>query len=324
LGNAVSTGVLSYASSLVADDSRIVAVELSTVFDLVVYDLDAEGNTTETNRVALGPADYDVSALAVGPGAKRAYVAVTDGTVRSINLDSGKIDNSWHVGAAATAIAVAKDGAYVAVGTDSGVICLRRTSDSALLHCVVGHQKHVSDLEFSDNRLASASWDGSVVVWEIPSLAIVATNNGPGSANGIAFAPSGTTLAIARSRRSPQRSPSDVATEKAHGFSSQPRGATVDVWQIGSERPRRCLGHGGPVTSVAWLGAERLVSSSWDRTVRLWKSANCQQLAKLGGFAHLVRNVERGQTGRWLVVAAWGTEAEAPSTTLVNVLYPAR
>jgi WD40 repeat protein len=290
LGKASSTGLLGYASSLANSDTRIAAIELSTDFDLVVYDLDAQGSSTESARVTLGPADYDVSALAVAPGAKTAWLASKDGTVRAINLDSGDVEQRWQVGAAATAIAVAQDSAYVAIGTETGVICLRRAADSALLQCVVGHDMTVSALQFAGDRLASASWDGSVLVWEIPSLAVVAKQSGPGSANGLAFGPDGNVLAIARSGRPPKRSPTDVATEKAKGFSTPAPGATVEIWHLGQE-PRRCQGHGGPVTSVAWLGNQRVVSASWDRTLRLWKSSNCQQLAKLTGFAHLIRSV---------------------------------
>ncbi|HWM85525.1 MAG TPA: hypothetical protein VNO33_06795 [Kofleriaceae bacterium] len=319
LASAASRGVLSYAVAFA--DRLLVSVELGTGFELVTRSLDpASGRLTERARFSLGPQDWDVVDLALVEGGP-ALVASAAGTVRALDLDTGRVTATWHLGAAATAVAVSPDGRLAATGSASGVVCLRRLGDGALLQCLVAHEAPVSSLDFdpAGRRLASAGWDGRVAIWSVPQLAAVAELDGLGSANQVAFAPDGRSVAIAASGAPPRRTP-QVASREQHAPAADPA-ARVLVWRPGALPARELRGHGGPVTAVAWSG-RHLLSASWDRTVRLWDAGTGRELSRVAGFSHLLRDVAVARGGSWAAAAAWAAGPGDPATVLLALRHP--
>ncbi|HUS63397.1 MAG TPA: hypothetical protein VMZ28_02600 [Kofleriaceae bacterium] len=303
LERVLSRGALAYAVAL-TDDDAVVSVELETDFQLVVRRQGKE------RRMRLGKAEHDILDLAVRDDA--AYVASTDGTIRTIDLDALRVTSTWHLGAVATAVAVSPDGATLAAGGRSGIFCLRRLSDGALLQCVAAHEATVSALDFSPDatRLATASHDGRVAVWSLPALALVAElDTGGASANAVAFAPDGARLAIATSPSPPVLGP---------GGPPPPAPATVLLWRSVRGEPARALeGHTGPVSAVAWTASgRRLLSASWDGSVRMWDVRQHREVGRIAGFAHIVRDVAAG--GSRAAVAAWGP-GDAVATALLGL-----
>ena len=314
-------GALTYAVAF-ADPDVLAAVELSTEFALVVREL---GDAPRIrHRIALGPPDFDVGDLAVDRTRQEAWIASRDGTVRSYALDSGAPGLTWHLGSPATAVAISADGALVAMGTDDGIVCLRRRHDSALLQCVVAHEAPIAALDFAPARLASAAWDGTVIVWEVPSLAIAARVRLEGSVNDVAFAPGGQRLALARSSAPPVRTPSRASPAPPAGATE----ALVSLWHVHERTWRHLRGHDGVVTSVAWIGDGRgLVSASWDHTVRLWDTQSNIPVARHTGFSGLVRDVAVDSRGAWVAAGAWsdaGRLQESTATALIELLYRTR
>src|SRR5262249_49986650 len=60
----------------------------------------------------------------------------------------------------------------------------------------------------------------------------------------------------------------------------------------------RLVGHGNEVMSVSWSpGGELIASGSKDRTVRLWRTAECAEQAALTGHAGWVTSVAWGDGG---------------------------
>src|SRR5690606_12554389 len=108
----LARGALSYAVASAGAD-RLVSIELTTAFELVVRDL-ARGDAPVIARVPLGGAAYDVLALAPARRGDRAWVASADGRVREPALPSGEVLRTWRLGAPATAVATSRDGAYIA------------------------------------------------------------------------------------------------------------------------------------------------------------------------------------------------------------------
>ena len=306
-----------------AGPPRLVSVELTLDFELVVRRVEPGGHLTETGRIRLGPPDWDVTGLAIAPGGTTAYVASAAGTVRAIDLASGRTSWTWHLGDAATEVAISPDGRYLAAGGRRGILCLRRLADHALLQCAAIDRGPISGLSFSASgaRLATSSWDGRVSVWSVPALAELASLDTGGSANDVAFAPrAGGPLAVALSGAAPRRTPAVAAHEPR-----DPRAAVLVWWPVRGRAPQVLRGHTGPVTAVAWTRDGRhILSGSWDRSVRMWDADSGRELGRVSQFSHLVRDLATDPGGRWAAVAAWtrpgATDAEA--TRLLGLDHP--
>jgi WD40 repeat protein len=242
-----------------------------------------------------------------------AYLASADGTVRAIDLASGRETARWHLGDAATSVAVSRDGAYLASGTAGGVLCLRRLPGGELLQCLVAHRSRISGLAFdpAGGRLASSSRDGGAAVWSVPALAALAALDTGGSANAVAFEPDGGRLAVATSALPPD--PRRLRDERAR----------VLLWRpVRGGPPARVLAvHTGAVVAVAWVG-QRVVSAACDRTVRLWDSGRAREIARVSRFAHVLRDIAVSDDRRSVAAAAWAPRPDDPATTLLALRHP--
>ncbi len=160
----LARGILCYDVAAAGD--LVATLELETDFALV---LRRPGGTA---RARLGPHEHDMVDLAVDAGGRRLAVAGLDGTVRLHDGQTGAERARWRLDAAATAVALSGDGAWLVTGAASGVLCLRRTEDGALLHCVAEHTAPLRALATSGDELASGDDAGRLVLWELPSLRV--------------------------------------------------------------------------------------------------------------------------------------------------------
>lgn len=330
LGHAadLATGVLAYSAEFLGERT-LVTVELGLAFELVVRELDvhpASGRATarEVRRTTLSPAEHDIDDMAVDPLHARVFVASRDGRVRGLDLATGQLAMTWQLGSRATAVAVSPDGKHVLMGTRDGVLCMRRQRDGALLQCVSAHEGQISglDVSASGELLASSSWSGEVTIWRLPTLAVMARHRFPGVACDVAFAPDGRTLAIARSAIIPLRSPAVVAEEKKRGVHKPHPSHAVTLWTPSRQEIMNLRGHGGPVTSVAWTpDGMRVISGSWDRTVRMWDVPSGRVLARYPSFSLLVRDVAMAPSGRWIAAAAWIQSLHDRALVLLDLRY---
>ncbi len=317
VGHVAARGLLAYDATFDANGTHLATIELSTRFELVVRDLAAGGDPI---RIVLGKPDYDVVDLALDPKGTRAAVASLDGTVRLFDLAARTETANWRLDAPATAVAFSPDGGWLATGADSGVLCLRRVDDGALVQCVAAHEKRLAALAFTPGgeALASAGWDGQAIVWESPSLAELARARRGGVATALAFSPDGRALAVARALNPPKRTTGKAEHDPAVGID-------LWTWPDGAGGVLRTLtGHGAAVVSLAFTpDGTRLVTGSWDRTVALWDPETGRRIARLGGFSHVVRAVDVSPDGRRVAVASWsGNDRKGRSVTLVDLLYP--
>jgi len=157
----------SLAYDVAAAGDLVASVELETEFALV---LRRAGKAT---RVTLGPPEHDFVALDVDAAGRVAAVAGLDGTVRLHDAVTGRERARWRLDAPATAVAISRDGTLVATGAASGVLCLRRVDDGALLHCVAEHSRRITALAAGKELLVSADAGGALVVWTLPALRVV-------------------------------------------------------------------------------------------------------------------------------------------------------
>lgn len=283
-----STGVLSYAVAFTPDDRALAAVELAESFTLVLRDT---STSRERLRVPLGPPDWDITGLSID--ATTAWVSSRDGTVRGLDLATGRPVHRWPLGAAATAVAAAGD--HILTGTDTGVLCLRRRRDGALLQCAAAHAAAITAIDARAGRAVSAAADGTAILWQLPALRILARRAATAALADARLAPDGRRVALAER--------DDIV-----------------LWTPGGAE-QRCRGHQDAVNAVAWSAGGRLLSAARDRSVRVWTTTGgrCAALGRLGGFAHQVRDITVGGGGRLAATAAWAPDLRGRSTSVLHL-----
>ncbi|MCP4445935.1 MAG: hypothetical protein GY811_11405 [Myxococcales bacterium] len=315
-----SSGTLAYQVALT--DPHLLSVELSTRFELVVRRSEAPNKTL--HRIDLGPPEYDVLDLVVSGDGTRAYVASAAGWVRGYKVTTGERLSEWRMGSSATALALSDDDSYLVIGTESGVLCLRRLGDSAQLQCVAAHPSRVSSLDIHSSQLTSGDWSGTVVRWSLPSLREIVRRAGTGYITDIATSANGGVLAVARNRRSPIRTPELNKDEKRSANVDADGHNTIELYSLpldGNAKPIPLHGHRSVITALAWMGPD-LISASWDRSVRIWNPQEIGTAREILKLDHLVSDVATARLGGAVAAAGWAIDDDDPSITVLRLLYP--
>ena len=186
-----------------------------------------------------------------------------------------------------TAVALSADGAYLAMGTSTGEVQLRRVADRTLLMAVQGHSGPSMGVALSvDGRtVASASWDETVKLWEAPGGRLLATLRGH----------TGRVWRVALS--------GDGRLVASSGVDK-----TVRLWEAPNGRLLATLeGHTGAVRGVALSGdGHTAASGGADGTVRLWEAPSGELRAILHGHIGAIWSVALSSDGR--TVASGGAD----------------
>ncbi len=319
---ATSRDSLAYHVALA--NKRTITTELTDRFELVVRDASTANANANIRRIDLAKADFDILDLVTNNDGSIAYVASAAGWVRGYELDSGRLLSEWRMGSSATALALSADAEMLVIGTATGVLCLRRLRDGAQLQCVAAHSSRVSALAISGATLISGDWSGTAARWSLPSLREETRIPGTGFLSAIAWSPNGQTIALARNARKPVRTPKlNTAEKKSPQVDPQGHNA-IELRPSSLEGTAITLeDHRSVISSLAWIGPD-LVSSSWDRTVRIWNTTAPGRVRILLKLPHLASDVAASKLGGKVVVASWGTESESTSITSLQLLYPRR
>ncbi|EQC38470.1 hypothetical protein SDRG_04178 [Saprolegnia diclina VS20] len=180
------------------------------------------------------------------------WICAGDGTLTVANPETPDapmkaVNKRWGVHNV-TSFAWQPNAVTCAVGTKDGIVHLVVDDDKA--HQYMDHTKAVSCVDWRGSTLVTASYDGSVCVYDFTGE----RPQGParvfkGHATGvtcIAWSPSAEFLASAS------------------------MDGTVQVWPQGDDRGFNFRGHTGRVLTVAWVDDKTLVSAGEDQSIRAW------------------------------------------------------
>ncbi len=195
-------------------------------------------------------------------------------------------------------------------------------------------------------RIASASLDGTLKIWDAVSGATVLTITGhEGGVNGVAFSPDGMRVASAGVDKIVRiwdalsgqgtfmlRGHADEVSSVAFSpdgirLAAGSHDRSVTIWNAGSGRKLRTLeGHAGPVSSVAFSpDGTRIASGSYDHAVKLWDVVSGKEKLTIKGHTDGVNGVAFSPDGRRIATAGydhtvklWEADTGRETLTLVG------
>lgn len=158
-------------------------------------------------------------------------------------------------------MAVSPDGSLIAVGGSLGV-WLYNSETLEPLSVWNEHSDTISRLAWSPDGalLASASWDQTIVVWDVATGEVTGKYEGRDQYLALAWSPDGSTIA-------------------AGGWPSE-----IELWDTtDGDLLGKLEGHEGSIFDLAWASDGRLASASDDETVRIWDTTELTELASFDG-----------------------------------------
>lgn len=152
----------------------------------------------------------------------------------------------------------------------------------ALIKTLRGHQQDVIAVRFRPNGqyLASAGWNGEILLWQRDGSPIRSIANLSGGVNDLTFSPDGQMLASANGDH------------------------TIKFWSLEGRLIRTLTGHQAHVISVAFSPDGKVASASQDRSVKLWRSDGTL-LATLDAHINTVPGVAFSPDGQLVASSSW-------------------
>ncbi len=271
--------------------------------------------------------------------------------VKVWNLSNGKNIWSWSEpsGDGIYAVAFSPGGERLAVSGNSSTITLLRADSGQVLHSFRGHTNTINSLAFSSDgsRLASGSYDRSVIVWDTAGRVLTRMMDQGGWVHAVAFSPDGELLAsggsdsVVRVWASASRELLNFSVVgnpfiSRNAFISRiafsPDGRRIAV---GGDIPRVWDGRAGELllslyghTRAVWaLGynadGTRLATGSLDSTAIIWDAVSGRKLRTFRGHHGQVESLVFSPDGKRLLTGSadhtaiiWDADSGQPLVTL--------
>jgi WD40 repeat protein len=163
---------------LIGTDNRLVMLE-AALFSPDGRYLVTVGNDGRLNLLNLAENRYErhidvqsapIWAVAFSPSGEELATANDDDTVRIWYRTTGRLVHTLaeHRGRVRS-IAFSADGSMIATGCDDSKVRLWDAESGELISTLSGHTDRVYAVDFAGDVVASASWDGTARIWEVPS-----------------------------------------------------------------------------------------------------------------------------------------------------------
>lgn len=279
-------------------------------------------------------------------GQRFATVGTSDKTVRVWDATTGKeLSFSPLTGQRKAdyvfSVAFSPDGRWIASGLDKTVrVWDARTGKECSFSPLTGHRTNVSAVAFSPDarRLASVSWDGTLLVWDATSGGVAYRLNSHGAmVFGLEFSPDGTQLVSAGldgivNVWDTTTSQDALLTLRGHagGLSCvafSPDGTCiatagfdgmVKLWHV--TRVREELN--GPALRLAFIReGTHIVSISQGPEVKVWDTTTGQVLRNFERLPGVVSGWEVSNDGQWIALAGADGTVKAWDTTTARELF---
>jgi WD40 repeat protein len=295
-----------------------------------IWDL---ANGARALRTLEGHTDRVLS-VSFSPDGKLLASGSQDGTVRLWDLEKGKCRAVLvaHTDGVRE-VRFSRDGKVLASAGADRVIHLWDPFKGEVTHTLTGHGAGVTGVDFSPDgtRLASTSFDKTVRLWDLTAAEPPRGVGHTDRVNGVAFSPDGKLVVSASSDRTVRiwdvKSGAQRRVIRGHRdgviravFSPDGKlvasagwSKVIRIWDVASGGQRQVLvGHRGEVEDMLFSpgdktplparrsgvpDGQRLVTASWDRTIRVWKVESGALERELRGHEAGVRSVDLAPDG---------------------------
>jgi WD40 repeat protein/serine/threonine protein kinase len=191
------------------------------------------------------------------------------------------------------------------------------------IHTLKGHTGVVKSLAFGpDGRLATASLDSTVCLWDVDKEQTLFTIKAHHKVNGVAFSPDGKRLVSgqsdgtvkiwdacanprARTLAGHSREVTHLAFSPEGGLVSTSQDGTSKVWNVSTGQVTLTLKGNGDRVSTAMFSpdAQRLITAGADNTVKVWNARTGMEISTLRGHTGAIRAAALSGDGKRLASA---------------------
>ncbi|MFH8692593.1 AAA family ATPase [Streptomyces anulatus] len=267
----------------------------------LIWNLAEVGPDTEEQPVRRLESLEKLTCVTWSPDGRRIAVGDDDRTARIWDVETG--DESALVGHTDSINGIAwHDQQISTVSRDRTVAVWDATAHGSQNSTLLGHTDSVVNVSWSPDgiRLATASHDGTAVIWDFPQGSMLALRH-EGDVSDVAWSPDG----------------SRVVTVS--------RGATAHIWDVRDQTQLAVLrGHGDELTAVSWSpDGTRIATTSRDSTARIWDASDGTELMVLRGSNYWIGGAAWSPDSRHLATSAtdrttcvWDTDQGTVVTTL--------